>query len=266
MKKIIVFLVSCVVGLSLFAADQWDKTAPASTINPATLSTVIGVNNSALDRFLQYGRFSTAVQYASASTLTVSQGSIVCSNSSGTIRKLRTNTSATSVSWSDLDTGAEAASTTYYLYAVSDTDADTFTIKISASGSAPTGCTYYRYLASFYNNANSNIDASSISNINDYYGHNFGNPVAKTVNVVYQATTDGSVTAYNQYSLAGGIYAYCDSANPPTTLVSNAYSNITSNNWGMNLHFHVKKGNYYEVTYSDRGNIGLVINWIPEGN
>jgi hypothetical protein len=78
---------------------------------------------------------------------------------------LRANTSATTVTWANIDTGAEAISSTYYLWAVADADATTFTVMISLSNTAPTGATYYRKLGSFYNDASGNI--TQITNDND---------------------------------------------------------------------------------------------------
>ena len=64
---------------------------------------------------------------------------------------------ASGASGNSLDTGNAAISTWYHGYAVADADATTFTGICSASASAPTGYTYFRYLGSFYNNASDNI-------------------------------------------------------------------------------------------------------------
>ena len=101
------------------------------------------------------------LNYASVSTITVGIGEVVCSNSDGSLRKFRANTSATTVTWADIDVSAEGSSTTYYVHAVADTDATTFTCKISTSETAPTGCTYYKSLGSFYNNSDGDIEQIS---------------------------------------------------------------------------------------------------------
>ena len=144
-------LVIMVLGLMVgfcqgksYAVDEWAKAQPAGSANPGDIDTLIGVNNEALDRFMSYGRFNCKLAYASASTLTVGVGSISVANTAGTVRKTRANTSAVTLTWSDLDTGSEAASTTYYVFAVGDTDVATFTIKISTSSSLPSGVTYYK--------------------------------------------------------------------------------------------------------------------------
>jgi hypothetical protein len=119
---------------------------------------MLNTNNNATDRLLSEFRQGMVVSYASASTLSAEAGQVTCSNSAGTIRKMRSNPSATTITWSDIDTGAEAISTTYYVYAVADADATTVTFKISISNTAPTGVTYYKRLCSFYNNAAGDIE------------------------------------------------------------------------------------------------------------
>jgi len=148
-------IISCQVNL--YAADQWAKGQPASSASPSDIPTLIQTNNEALDRFLSYGRHDCRISYSSASAVSVAAGSIVCSNSAGTTRQLRVNTSATSVTFADLDNGGEVASTTYYIFAIADTDATTFTCKISTSSTAPSVGTYYKRLGSFYNDDSSNI-------------------------------------------------------------------------------------------------------------
>jgi hypothetical protein len=147
----------CLLSTNIYAADQWDPSDPAGTANASDLDALIIANNNALDRFLSYGRHDCVISYSSASAISVGTGSIVCSNSGGTVRRLRVNTSATSVGWSDIDSGSENSSTTYYIFACADADATTFTIKVTTNSSAPTGITYYKRLGSFYNDASSNI-------------------------------------------------------------------------------------------------------------
>ncbi len=104
-----------------------------------------------------------AVEYKSAADLYVRSGEIALVDSGGNLR-LRRNTSDLTVTWADIDTGAEATSTTYYVYAVGDSSGTTFTVKISTSASAPTGCTYYKKLGSFYNDSAGDIIESSFTN------------------------------------------------------------------------------------------------------
>jgi len=170
MKKFLVLLLvlSLVLTSSAFAAVGWVKGKPAGTINPGTIDDTIGENNDALDLVLSTFQQGCKISYSSAAQITVGSGGVVVSNSAGTVRLMLANTSATTVTWADIDTGAEAASTTYYLYAIGSATTDTvFTVKISTSSSAPTGVTYYKRLGSFYNDSSSNIAGAEIINDDD---------------------------------------------------------------------------------------------------
>jgi len=142
MRKLWLFLVLIMVGLQVHAAN-WDKTQPVGSASPSDIDTLVAANNTALELSLADLRQNAQIVYASASTLTVNAGSLVCSNAAGTIRLMARNTSTTTVAWTDIDTGAEASATTYYVYAVMSGASDTtFTCKISTSSTAPTGSTY----------------------------------------------------------------------------------------------------------------------------
>ena len=158
MKRLFMgFLVSIFMISQVSASDQWAVSKPAGTDQAADIDSYIGINNAALDRLVYTYRQGCKIVYASASTLTVEAGALALPNSAGTVVRWRRNTSSTTGAWTDIDTGSEASSTTYYVYAVADADATTFTIKISTNSAAPTGCTYYRRLGYFYNDASSNI-------------------------------------------------------------------------------------------------------------
>lgn len=103
-------------------------------------------------------------EYKGAADLYVRTGEIMITNGSTGVR-LRRNTADITVDWTMLDTGVEAISTTYYVYALADTSGTTFTIKLSASSSLPSGATYYRKLGSFYNDASGNIDISTFTEV-----------------------------------------------------------------------------------------------------
>jgi len=171
MKKILLAMaIILAMGVTpCYSADQWDKTKFADDTLIPNAPGLMRVNNEAIDRLMQFHKIGADVAYNSASQVTVSLGSVACSNSGDTIRRLRTNTSSTTVTWANIDTGAEAGSTTYYVYAVADTDAETFTIEISTSSSAPTGATYFLKLGSFFNDGSSNIDRKKI--YTNAYGH-----------------------------------------------------------------------------------------------
>ena len=171
-KKILSLLL--VFGLMTspsFAADKWlegdGSLAIAGTDSPADIDTLLDDSVcQPLDRLLDGYRRGCEVIYASASTVTILEGEVVGENSSG-YHRMRENTSSTTVTWSNLDTGSEAASTYYYVYANMDADATTFTASVSTSSSAPSGVTYYRRLGWFYNDASSNITAAGVGNIRE---------------------------------------------------------------------------------------------------
>ncbi len=264
MKKLlsllVVLLISCQIN-NAWAIDEFLKAQPADTINPGTIGTVIRVNNEAIDRFFAYGRFDCKINYVAAAQVNVGSGSIVCSNVAGTVRKLRTNTSTVNCTWSDLDSGVEAASTTYYLWAVGDTDATTFTVKISTSATAPTGVTYYKRLGSFYNDASSNI--TQIINDNNP-GKSLGSWVSKSADTVYQASSDGFVVAYGQGYAEGdqGLFLYTDSSNPPTTLrAKDGGSGSGTTSVKECVMSPVKMGDYYKITNSTGAT--ATVYWIP---
>jgi len=166
-NRLWVLLVVLALGyqVPVFAASQWDKTAPAGSSLAADIDqNVATVNNEAVDRLLSnYRNGAYAYSTGSANGFSVSVGDLVISNSSGSIRRFRVNTSATAVTWSNMDTGSgDAVSTVYYYYAVADTDATTWTVMISLSSTTPTGATYYRKLGSFYNNSAGSIEVGGI--------------------------------------------------------------------------------------------------------
>jgi len=158
-------------------------TESISDIDTASYQNVIAP----LDNLFGAYRQDALIIYASASTLTVSAGAVVCSNSAGTIRLIARNTTATTVSWTDIDTGTEAVSTTYYVYADMSAVADTtFGVVLSTSSTTPTGVTYYQRLGSFYNDASGNI--TNIKNDNfsvDSYDSGW---FAVTTNTAYTKT------------------------------------------------------------------------------
>lgn len=161
--KIILIMMFLLLALNVYAADEWSKDDPGGSDNISDLDTIIGINNEAVDRLLANYREGAKLKYNSASSVTITTGEVVCSNSGGTVRRLRKNTSTISTTWSvaanGLDAGAEASSTTYYIYAVADADSENFTVFISTNSSTPTGATYYKRLGSFTNNSSSDIES-----------------------------------------------------------------------------------------------------------
>lgn len=214
---------------------------------------------------LNYRRY-CSVDYKSASDLYVRSGEIMLSDASGN-RRLRRNTVDTTVTWANIDTGAEASSTVYYVYAVADTSATTFTVKISTSASAPSGATYYRKIGVFYNDGSSNI--AEISNLGEYCG--FGNWVSKAFSTVYLASTDGWVVGWAEADNGDDIYGYTDASNPPTTARQRLGTGSGTTEAVINMGFPVRKGDYWKVqaaSGSEGGSAGGTTNavfFIPAG-
>ena len=156
-------IISCQVD-NVYATEQWREDGSQETVlgtsDASDLDTAIWENVvSPLDTLLSNYRQGCQIKYASASTLTVELGQAVVSNSAGTIRLMLKNTSNTTVSFAaNMDTGAEANSTQYYIWIFQQTTSDTdFDVCISTSSTAPSSKTYYRKLGQFYNDASGNI-------------------------------------------------------------------------------------------------------------
>ena len=174
MKKLICILFSILLLGNVYSADVFEEGAGADVISgsdsPADIDTLLDAAlTEPVGRLLQEYRQGAKIAYSSVTTITVSAGQIAVQNSTGAIVAFLDNTSSTSVTFSNIDTGTEAASKTYYVYGYSTTPAsDTdFDVVISLSSTAPSGKTYYARLGSFYNDSSSNIDITTIVNDND---------------------------------------------------------------------------------------------------
>jgi hypothetical protein len=159
MKKFLcLILLLTMVSFNSYAG-VWDKGVPNDDDNWIDYPTDAQANNDALDRLLSNYRSGMKLTYYSGAITTVSSGEIVVSNAAGTTRIFLNNTADVDITFSDLDTGSEEASKTYYVYAIAAlSSSETATFKISASSTAPTGVTYYKRIGSFYNNASSNME------------------------------------------------------------------------------------------------------------
>lgn len=163
MKKILVVITIMLMASMGYCADQWDKVSPDGDDTANQIDELIQVNNEALDRLLIDYRSNVELRYASTSSLTVTAGEIAIPNSAESDVEWRRTTADTTITFSDLDTGSESASTKYYVYVESDTDETGFGVVISESSSAPTGYTQYRLVGSFYNNSDSDIDSTKVN-------------------------------------------------------------------------------------------------------
>lgn len=169
MKKLLLLMLFVLIAGYGHSATEWKLGTGTQPLLGTTLINDIDTQSvyitDPLERLLSNYRQNGLLSYLSASTITVAAGEVTCSNSAATIRKMRQNTSSTTVTWANIDTGSEATSTTYYVYAVADADATTFTIKLSTSSSAPSGATYYKRLGSFYNNSSGDITLITNDNL-----------------------------------------------------------------------------------------------------
>lgn len=165
MKKLIFAFILCTLAVSsAHAADQWTKGDPQGTEASGTIDDIIRINQEALDRLLKnYRTGAYGYSTGSGDGFSVSAGDLTISNSTGSVRRFRSNTSATTVTWSNMDSGSgDTVSTRYAYYAVADTDATTWTVMISSNLTTPTGATYYRKLGEFYNNSSGSIEIGGI--------------------------------------------------------------------------------------------------------
>lgn len=182
--------------------------------------------------------------YTSGGTITVSAGSVMVSNSAGTVRLMLRNSSTTTVSFSDIDTGAEAPSTTYYIYAIAATTSSTSaTYKISASSTAPSGSTYYYQIGSFINDSSSNISNIASTIALAYVGI----ATSKSFDVTYQALTDGFLTAYVSMPSNTNVVCYTDSSSSPTTPITGVSTASVSTGVSGSCTALIQKGNYYKA-------------------
>jgi len=85
----------------------------------------------------------------------------IISNAAGSIRKPRRITTVTTLTATDLDTGAMVEGV-YYIYATADAAASTPVFKFSASATIPTGYTYYKRIGWFYNETASVLDVTKL--------------------------------------------------------------------------------------------------------
>lgn len=163
-KKILaILLVINFIAMPCYSINDWIRgdgsDAIKGTDNPSDIdANTTNYIQDPLDRLLATYINGCTLTRTSATVITVSAGEVACSNGAGTIKRFRQNTSTVTMTITTsgvggLDTGAEATSTWYHIYANADADATTFTVIASTSASAPTGVTYYKYLGSVYNDS-----------------------------------------------------------------------------------------------------------------
>lgn len=157
-------------GVDIIQADDVnDAYVPIDAIETFVgASGAVQAKNTDILAFLESVVTDMVAVWKDADTLTINAGRVFCKKSDNSIRVLRKNTSNVDVTFADIDTGARATSTTYYVWAVADASATTVTFKISLSSTAPTGVTLCALVAKFKTNATGSgeIIEGSVMNIN----------------------------------------------------------------------------------------------------
>jgi len=106
---------------------------------------------------------------------------------------------------------------------------------------------------------NGSISASKISSV-------LGSSSSRSLDVVYQATTDGFVVAYsNRFGGWGAIYGYTDPGNPPNTKIADNNGRPDEESQNVFICFPVKKGNYWKVSLGGNAS-SATITWAPLGS
>lgn len=257
MFRILLGLILVLFSLNAQAANQWrggltENTPVGSTLINDIDTVLFQRVVDPLNRVLAGYRKNLVLTYSSASTISVTPGEVTVSNSAETIRLMMRMTSSSNVTFSNIDTGAEASATTYYVYCGTSTATDsTCTFYISASATAPSGVTYYKRLGSFYNDASSNI--SSI--VNDDV---IGQPnawSAKSTDVVYQALTGGYVVGYIQCDDFKTLSISTDSSSSPSTVRQIVGCQSSTTSLYSSFSVPVIAGDYYTVTSSGASDV-----------
>lgn len=227
-----IFLALLLMTSQAWATVAWRNGTGANTVLGTSNASDIDTNTfnnivSPLDSLLANYRKGMGLVYDSAAQITVAAGEATVSNSDGSIRLMLKNPTNTTVTWADIDTGAEASGTTYYIYAIAASASSTSaTFKISASSTSPSGVTYYKRIGSFYNNASSDIDRSKI------YDEPYGNVKADANGAsVIQTIYDYGTSASSFTERRGGIVAMgtISVANKSSTAITNLpYTSATS--------------------------------------
>lgn len=250
----IIFAILLLISSPAWAVTQWNKAIPAAGDSKSAWPGQATAQWSILDTLMANYRQGEKLVYKNATTLTISSGQVVVSNSGASLRIFLSDSGNTDITTANLDSGSSFSnSTTYYVYAAaSSSTAASSTYYISLSSSAPTGPTYYSQLGNF-----TTTSGGAIANIIDNSVLHLGTAVSKNVGTVYQALTDGlvTVTLTSAGSTAGAyVIGYTDSSNPPTTGMGQCSVNYPSGGESdlkgqySGFEMRVKAGDYYKAT------------------
>ena len=181
------------LGISAFAQTLLDDTTAALVLATLGVDRMPGGDVLCPHRNL-------VVKYVSATTVDADADALLLTDASGTQKRFASlnvtlNIAGTVGAALGLDTGAEANSTWYHVWAIGKTDG-TVSCVFSVSTTAPTlptGYTFYGYLGAVYNNASGNFNTfyQRGTLVGGYFATN--------------ALTAGTATAYTPISLSAHI-------------------------------------------------------------
>lgn len=192
-----------------WCVTQWNKSFPASGDNLTAWPAAVTAQWSILDTLVSNYKRGESVIYKNSTTLTVTLGEIVVSNSGGTLRVFLQDSGNTDITTANLDSGGSfSAGTAYYVYAAtSSATAASSTYYISLSSSAPTGPTYYVKIGAFTTDGSGNVVPYQVYKVN--YGSSTtdvnGNSLVPLSISDYSSSTSSSTSRYgNQLRIAYG--------------------------------------------------------------
>lgn len=176
MKRIFLLILAMSLAFTPLGYSTWDKDEPLGTRNASDIDAYMGANQTALEDSLEelHGWLNLSVTRPTAATVLVTathiylqgtalDGALMVPILASTVSETLTISSSGA---SGLDTGAEAASTWYYIWIIAKADG-TVNGLLSASSSdptMPTGYVYKTLVSAVYNDSGSDfIDFEQIS-------------------------------------------------------------------------------------------------------
>lgn len=191
MRFLLVFLL--MMSTPAWAVTQWNTALPASGDNLTAWPAAVKSQWSILDTLLSNYRQSEKLIYKNSTTLTVTAGEVVVSNSGASTRLFLQDSGNTDITTTNLDSGSSfSAGTQYYVYsAASSATASSSTYYISLSSSAPTGPTYYKQLGSFTTDGSGNVISNKVYSL-AYGAVNADSNGQPPVQAVYNYGSSGS--------------------------------------------------------------------------
>ena len=209
-----------------------DASQPATPANSLLLATVVTDGDNITEvtdlrqttppglRVYSDYRQGCIASYDTATTIKVNRGEIELGSSSSAGK--RRNTTALSLTWSDLDSGSELSGQYYFIHAYPDPDnSNNFLGKISLSSSDAAGVTDERCIAWFYNDESGNISEDSIGS--------FRTDNSSEPNIVERHGTDEVTTTSVSWTGIPGLHTRFYSNGRPV-IITTRMNTVTDNN------------------------------------